>query len=297
MRGIRRASIFAASAAVIALTAATAVAGPGATASKSTTLSGNGPATRSATCPVGTRATGAGFSIVGAYNPKTDKGTRSMIQSMARTGTRSFAATASMQAPNQPTTTLKSYVRCIKSTKGPVAYAFGDATVNPGTIQVANASCPSDMKAIGGGFRADPPYAPPPGGKGIPFILESRRVGSQVWRSTLMNPQPFGQAPVKFTFWALCEDDGNGATKVTKKTATIAPDSRRDIGTRCPKNWHTASGGFRLGPIADTDVLFGFVDRSRPGGSRQWRAGAWTLPGAIEGEGGTITVYAYCKHN
>ena len=281
----------------LALTGATALAGPGSTVSKSTTLSGNGPAARTATCPVGTRATGAGFSIVGAYNPQTGSGSRSMIQSMARTGTRSFRAVASMQAPNQPSTTLRSYVRCIKSTRGPIAFSFGDATVNPGTIQVANASCPEDMKAISGGFRADPPFTPPSGGKGIPFILESRRVGSQVWRTTLMNPQPFGQAPVEFTFWALCEDDGNGATKVRMKTVTIAPNSRRDVGTRCPRNWHTASGGFRLGPIANADVLFGLVDRSRPGGSRQWRAGAWTLPESIEGEGGTLTVYAYCKRN
>jgi hypothetical protein len=284
-------------AAVLAVTAATALAGPGATVSMSTTLSGNGPATRSATCPVGTRATGAGFSIAQPFNPETDTGTRSMIQSMARTGTRSFSAVASMQAPNQPSTAFRSYVRCIKSTRGPIAYSFGDATINPGTIQVANASCPSDEKAIGGGFKVEPPYAPPPGGKGIPFVLESRRAGSQVWRTTVMNPQPFGQAPVNFTFWALCEGDGNGATKVRKKTVTIGPDKRRDVAVKCPRGWHTASGGFRLGPIADTDVLFGLVDRSRPQGSRTWRAGAWTLPSVIEGEGGTITVYAYCKHN
>jgi hypothetical protein len=297
MRGIRHGGLIAAATAALALTAATALAGTGSTASRVTTLTGNGPATVGATCPVATRATGAGFSIVDAYNPKTKTGTRSMVQSSARTATRSFKAVASMQAPNQPTTHFRSYVRCIKSTKGPAGYAVGDAMVNPGTIQVANASCPKAYKAIGGGFAADPAYAPPPGGKGIPFILESRRVGSQTWRSTLMNPAPFGQAPVKFTFWALCERDDNGATKVRSKTATIAPDSRRDVSTKCPRGWHTASGGFRLGPIADTDVLFGFIDRSRPQGSRTWRAGAWTLPASIEGEGGTVTVYAYCKHN
>jgi len=297
MRGIRRGATIAAATAVAALTAATALAGPGSTVSKSTTLSGNGPATRGATCPVGTRATGAGFSIVEAFNPQTNNGTRSMIQSMARTGVRSFSATASMQQANQPSTPFRSYVRCIRSTEGPVAYSFGDATVNPGTIQVADASCPQNEKAIGGGFRATPPFAPPPGGKAIPFILESRRVGSQVWRTTLMNPQPLSQGPVQFRFWALCEEDGNGATRVRKKTVTIGPDRRRDIGARCPRNWHTASGGFRLGPIANTDVLFGFVDRSRPQGSRTWRVGAWTLGNPVEPEGGTLTVYAYCKRN
>ena len=297
MRGIRRAAIIAALTAVAALTAATALAGPGSTVSKSTTLSGNGPASRGVTCPVGTRMTGNGFAIADAFNPSTDNGTRSMIQTAHRTGVRSSLAVASMQAANQPSTTLRSYVRCIKSTKGPTVVPFGDVDVPPGTIQTANADCPPDTKAIGGGFRATPAFQPPLGGKAFPVILESRRVGAQVWRTTLVNITPLGQAPVNFAFYALCEPDNNGATRVRKKTVQIAPDTRKDIGIRCPRKWHTASGGFRLGPIASTDFLFGLVDRSRPSGSRGWRVGAWTPPPAIEGEGGTLTVYAYCKRN
>ena len=297
MRGIRGKTIAVTAVAVAALAAATALAGPGSTVSKSTRLSGNGPASRGATCPIGTRMTGNGFSIAGAFNPRTDTGTRSMIQSAHRRGIRSSVATASMQAAGQPATTLRSYVRCIKSTEGPTVIAFGDAPVPPGTIQTANADCPADTKAIGGGFRATPPFQPPPGGKAFPVILESRRVGDQTWRTTLVNVLPLGQAQVNFAFYALCEPDNNGATRVRKKTVTIGPDARKDIGTRCPRNWHTASGGFRLGPIAPTDFLFGLVDRSRPSGSRGWRVGAWTPPPSSEPEGGTLTVYAYCKRN
>jgi hypothetical protein len=298
MRGIRRGALLAATSAAVALTAATAIAGPGSTVSKSTRLSGDGPASRGAICPIGTRMTGNGFSIADAFNPRTDTGTRSMIQSSHRTGIRASSAVASMQAVNQPATTLRSYVRCIRSTKGPTVIAFGDVDVAPGTIQTANADCPADTKAVGGGFRATPPFRPPlVPGKAFPLILESRRVGAQVWRSTLINPAPTSTASVNFSFYALCEPDRNGATKVRRKTVPVGPDSRKDIGVRCPRNWHTASGGFRLGPIAPTDFLFGFMDRSRPQGSRVWKAGAWTPASLSEPEGGFLTVYAYCKRN
>jgi hypothetical protein len=202
-----------------------------------------------------------------------------------------------MQATNQPATTLRSYVRCIRSTKGPTIVALGEVDVPPNVIQSAHADCPAATKAIGGGFRATPAFQPPIGGKAFPLILESRRLGAQTWLTTLWNPGGIAQAPAHFEFYALCEPDGNGATKVRRKTVPIAPDSRRDIGAKCPRNWHTASGGFRAGPIASSDVLFALVDRSRPKGSRGWRAGAWTAPKGVEPEGGFFTVYAYCKHN
>jgi hypothetical protein len=138
---------------------------------------------------------------------------------------------------------------------------------------------------------------PPFGGKAFPLILESRRVGAQIWRTTLFNPGGVSQGSAHFEFYALCEPDGNGPTKVRLKTTTIAPDTRRDVGVKCPRGWHTASGGFRAGPIAESDVLFALVDRSRPSGSTGWRAGAWTPPSGVEPEGGSLTVYAYCKHN
>ena len=277
--------------------AATAFAGRGSTQSRSATLTGDGPASAAAKCPVGTRATGAGFAVKDAFNPKTDTGAASMIQSLDRSSTRLFSGVFSMQRQNQPATTVSTFVRCITSTRGPTAYSQGTATINPGVISVANARCTGDFKAVGGGFRATPAFTPPTGGKGIPIILESRRAGPKTWRTTLLNPNPFAQAPVEFSYFALCEPAGNPATKTVKKTVVLPPDRRRDVGVKCPRGWHTASGGFRLGPIADEDIMFALADRSRPAGSRGWRAGAWSPPEAVEPEGGTLTVYAYCKRN
>ena len=207
MRGIRRGATIAAATAVAALTAATALAGPGSTVSKSTTLSGNGPATRGATCPVGTRATGAGFSIVGAFNPQTNNGTRSMIQSMARTGIRSFSATAAMQPANQPSTAFRSYRPLHQSrprVRSPTLSATPRSTREPSRSRTRRS--PAGREGDRWRLPRHSPFAPPPGGKAIPFILESRRVGSQVWRTTLMNPQPSVTGPgATFRFWAMCE--------------------------------------------------------------------------------------------
>ena len=294
MRGIRRIAITTAAAAAVALTAATALAGPGSTASRSVTLSGDGPASRSATCPVGTRTTGGGFSIARPYNPGADTGTRSMIQSSFVVGTRSFRSSAAMQAPSQPATGFKAFARCIESTRGPVASGFGEATLPPSNFANMRARCaPGPVKAIGGGFRIEGNAT---SFQNSPFVLQSRRVGERVWLTTIFNP-PTAPGPVNVRYYAVCERADNGATKVRSRTATIPPDARRGVGAKCPRGWHTASGGFRLGPISETDMLLGYVDRSHPKGSRTWRAGAWTLGAPVEGEGGTLTVYAYCKRN
>ena len=158
-----------------------------------------------------------------------------------------------------------------------------------------NARCgPGDYEAIGGGFRIDTPGRAAP--RSSPLVLQSRRIGTRVWRSTILNPAT-AQGPVDVRYYAICERGNNGATKTRSKTVTIAPDARRGVGAKCPRGWHTASGGFRLAPLTETDLLYGYVDRSHPKGSRIWRAGAWTLGAPFEGEGGTLTVYAYCKRN
>ena len=294
MRGIRRGTLAATAVAVAALTTATALAGPGSTVSKSTTLSGNGPATRSATCPVGTRTTGGGFSIARPFSPAANTGTRSMIQSSFITGTRAMRSSAAMQSPGQPATAFKAFARCIQSTRGPVASGFGEATLPPGNLANLNARCaPGDVKAIGGGFRIQ---GNTPRFQNSPLVLQSRRIGERVWRSTILNP-PTAPGSVNVRYYAICERARNGATKVRSRTTNIPPDARRGISTTCPRGWHTASGGFRLGPTTETDLLYGYVDRSHPKGSRSWRAGAWTLGAPLEGEGGTLTVYAYCKRN
>ena len=293
MRGIRRGAIIATSTA-LALTAASALAGPGSTVTKSATLSGNGPATRSATCPVGTRTTGGGFSIARPFSPAAGTGTRSMIQSSFITGTRTFRSSAAMQAPGQPSTAFKVFARCIQSTIGPIASGFGQATLGVANFANLNARCaPGDLEAIGGGFRIDNST---PRFQNSPLVLGSHRVGTRVWRSTILNP-PTAPGPVNVRYYAICERADNGATKVRSRTTAIPPNARRGIGTKCPRGWHTASGGFRLGPATETDLLYGYVDRSHPKGSRTWRAGAWTLGAPFEGEGGTLTVYAYCKRN
>jgi hypothetical protein len=173
---------------------------------------------------------------------------------------------------------------------GPVVTvtATGPTATSSGQFSVADATCPSGLQAVGGGFSA------PFDGNTASFVVtESYRSSPNTWRVRALDGDGVGAA----TAYAYCRRNNRVITDAT--AAATNPSGTAQSGKAqalCPPGVAAISGGFQIttGPgdalALPTESIGG---GPTPGGTPP--VGNWSVVAAnVSPSSQTITAHAYC---
>jgi hypothetical protein len=173
---------------------------------------------------------------------------------------------------------------------GPVVTvtATGSTATSSGQFSVAEATCPSGLQAVGGGFSA------PFNGLTAAFVVtESYRSSPTTWRVRALDGDGVGAA----TAWAYCRRNNRTITDATA-TATVPSGATQNAKAQalCPPGVPAISGGFQIttGPGSALAVPMESIGGGpTPGGTPpvgNWSAVAFNVSTPSQ----TITAHAYC---
>jgi hypothetical protein len=150
-----------------------------------------------------------------------------------------------------------------------------------GQIGTATAHCPGNQRATGGGFSASPPmftmssytYAQ---------VFASRKVGQRGWRAAAeeVTSTP---AEMTFTAYAYCAKHAPRTTSAVHAVPVALGASNFTASDASCSSGKARAGGFAL----STPNYDGSLVASQRHGKRGWRT-------RIDGDGVTVTSYAYC---
>jgi hypothetical protein len=172
---------------------------------------------------------------------------------------------------------------------GPVVTvtATGPTATGASEFSVADATCPSGLQAVGGGFSA------PFDGTTAAFVVtESYRSSPSTWRVRALHGDGVGAA----TSYAYCRRNNRTITDVTA-TATTAGGFGQNAKAQalCAPGVAAVSGGFQItsGPGATTAVPMESIGGGpTPGGIPP--VGNWSVVAQNISTSQTITAHAYC---
>ena len=172
---------------------------------------------------------------------------------------------------------------------GPVVTvtATGPTATTSGQVSVADATCPTGLHAVGGGFSA-----PFDGVTSALVVTESYRRSPDTWRVTALDGDGVGAA----TSYAYCRRNNRTITDATA-TATTADGFGQNAKAQalCPPGVAPISGGFQItsGPGGTTAVPEESIGGGpTPGGIPP--VGNWSVIAQNLSSSETITAHAYC---
>jgi hypothetical protein len=173
---------------------------------------------------------------------------------------------------------------------GPVVTvtATGNTATSSEQFSVAEATCPSGLQAVGGGFSA------PFDGTTAAFVVtESYRSSPTTWRVRALDGDGVGAA----TAWAYCRRNNRPITDATA-TATIPAGTTQSGKAQalCPPGVAAISGGFQVttGPGSALAIPMESIGGGpTPGGTPP--VGSWSVVALnASPPSQTITAHAYC---
>jgi hypothetical protein len=173
---------------------------------------------------------------------------------------------------------------------GPVVTvtATGNTTTSSGQFSVADATCPSGLQAVGGGFSA------PFNGETAAFVVtESYRSSPTTWRVRALDGDGVGAT----TAWAYCRRNNRTITDATA-TAIVPSGQTQSAKAQalCPPGVAAISGGFQItaGPGSALAIPMESIGGGpTPGGTPP--VGNWSVAALnASAPSQTITAHAYC---